>query len=107
MADDDLLKDGKEKFTLASDGESDNRTAYEDDIRFARHEEQWPADIRKQRELEGRPVLTISKLNAFSRQRGSCPNLFFLASRYHIILRASLSFRDASRASSKATILTP
>jgi hypothetical protein len=68
MADDDLLKDGKEKFTLASDGESDNRTAYEDDIRFARHEEQWPGDIRKQRELEGRPVLTISKLNAFSRQ---------------------------------------
>lgn len=68
MADDDLLKDGKKKFTLAADGESDNRTAYEDDIRFARHEEQWPADIRKQRELEGRPVLTISKLNAFSRQ---------------------------------------
>lgn len=68
MADDDLLKDGKAKFTLAADGESDNRTAYEDDIRFARHEEQWPGDIRKQRELEGRPVLTISKLNAFSRQ---------------------------------------
>ena len=68
MADDDLLKEGKDKFALASDGESDNRKAYEDDIRFARHEEQWPADIRKQRELEGRPVLTISKLNAFSRQ---------------------------------------
>ena len=68
MADDDALKDGKAKFSLASDGEADNRTAYEDDIRFARHEEQWPHDIRKQRELEGRPVLTISKLNAFSRQ---------------------------------------
>src|SRR5688572_31740287 len=68
MADDDLLKDGKDKFTLASDGESDNRTAYEDDIRFARHEEQWPGDIRKQRELEGRPCLTINKLTAFSRQ---------------------------------------
>ena len=67
-SDNDLLKDGKGKFRLASDGEADNRTAYEDDIRFARHEEQWPDDIRKQRELEGRPVLTISKLNAFSRQ---------------------------------------
>ena len=65
---DDDLSEGKRKFALANDGESDNRTAYEEDIRFARHEEQWPSDIRKQRELEGRPVLTISKLNAFSRQ---------------------------------------
>ena len=68
MADDDLLKDGKEKFTQAADAESDNRTAYEDDIRFARHEEQWPTAIKTQREREGRPCLTISKLNAFSRQ---------------------------------------
>jgi hypothetical protein len=68
MADDDLLKDAKAKFTLASDGESDNRTSYEDDIRFARHEEQWPSKIRKQREDEGRPCLTINKLTAFSRQ---------------------------------------
>lgn len=68
MADDDLLKDAKEKFTQASDAESDNRTAYEDDIRFARHEEQWPEAVRKAREREGRPCLTISKLNAFSRQ---------------------------------------
>jgi hypothetical protein len=68
MADDDDLKRGKDLFSTAEDAESDNRSAYEDDIRFARHEEQWPADIRKQRELDGRPCLTISKLNAFSRQ---------------------------------------
>jgi hypothetical protein len=68
MADDDLLKEAKAKWSLASDGESDNRTSYEDDVRFARHEEQWPEDVRKQRELQGKPCLTISKLNAFSRQ---------------------------------------
>ena len=67
-SDDDLLHEAKAKFTLASDGESDNREAYEEDIRFSRHEEQWPADVLKQREAEGRPCLTISKLNAFSRQ---------------------------------------
>lgn len=67
-ADDDLLKEGKERFALASDAENDNRIAYESDVRFARHEEQWPDDIRKQRELDGRPCLTINKLNAFSRQ---------------------------------------
>jgi hypothetical protein len=68
MADDDLLKDAKAKFTLASDGESDNRTCYESDIRFGRHEEQWPGDIRKQREADGRPCLTVSKMNSFVRQ---------------------------------------
>lgn len=66
--DDDLLKEAKEKFALASDNEADNRKAYEEDVSFSRHEEQWPADIRRQREADGRPCLTISKLNAFSRQ---------------------------------------
>lgn len=63
---DDLLKEAKDKFRLASDNETDNRKAYEDDVRFARHEEQWPKDILDSR--VGRPSLTINKLNAFSRQ---------------------------------------
>jgi hypothetical protein len=67
-SDDDLLKEGKEKFSLAQDAEDENRLTYEADLRFGRHEEQWPADIRKQRERDGRPCLTINKLTAFSRQ---------------------------------------
>jgi len=65
---DDILKDAKEEFSLVEDHESDNRTAAEDDIRFARLEEQWLADIKTQRQKEGRPTLTINKLPAFIRQ---------------------------------------
>lgn len=68
MADKDKLAQGRRVFTLAQDAETDNRKAYEDDVAFARHEEQWPSDILKQREDEGRPTLTISKMNAFIRQ---------------------------------------
>jgi hypothetical protein len=66
--DDDKLKEGREAFQRAADAETDNRRTYLDDYRFARLEEQWPEDIRKQREIEGRPILTINKLNAFIRQ---------------------------------------
>jgi hypothetical protein len=65
---DDKLKQGREEFQLAADAESDNRTTYLDDYKFARKEEQWPADIIAQRQREGRPVLTVSKMNAFIRQ---------------------------------------
>ena len=39
-----------------------------EDLKFARLGEQWPDQIRKQRELDGRPILTINKLPAFIRQ---------------------------------------
>ena len=68
MADKDKLAQGRRVFTLAQDAETDNRKCYEDDVSFARHEEQWPSDILKQREAEGRPTLTISKMNSFIRQ---------------------------------------
>lgn len=68
MADKDKLAQGRSVFTLAQDAETDNRKAYEDDVAFARHEEQWPSDILTQREAEGRPTLTISKMNVFIRQ---------------------------------------
>jgi hypothetical protein len=68
MADKDKLAQGRRVFTLAQDAETDNRKCYEDDVSFARHEEQWPSEILKQREDEGRPTLTISKMNSFIRQ---------------------------------------
>lgn len=69
MADDDsILKEAKEAFALAEDAEDENRTCAEEDIRFARHEEQWDETVLKQLKLEGRPALTISKMNAFIRQ---------------------------------------
>ena len=68
MKDDDILKEAREAFELAAEREVENRAEALDDIRFARLAEQWPAQIRRQRELDGRPCLTVNKLPAFIRQ---------------------------------------
>jgi hypothetical protein len=65
---DDLLSQGKRAFQRCQDAESENRLMALEDIRFSRLNEQWPADIKKQREMERRPTLTIPKLQAFIRQ---------------------------------------
>jgi enoyl-CoA hydratase/carnithine racemase len=64
----DILKDAREAFELARDHEAENRREALDDIRFARLGEQWPAKIRRDREMDGRPCLTINRLPAFIRQ---------------------------------------
>lgn len=64
----DLLAEGLKAFERCSDAEQDNRNSAEDDIRFARLGEQWPAAIKKQREVEKRPCLTINRLPSFIRQ---------------------------------------
>jgi hypothetical protein len=67
-AEEDLLADAKDEFDRISEIENDNRECYIDDIRFARDGDQWPEDIRKERELEGRPCLTINRMTSFIRQ---------------------------------------
>jgi hypothetical protein len=64
----DILADEREEFERAADAESENRNVALEDLRFARLGEQWPDEIRKQRERDGRPVLTINKMPAFIRQ---------------------------------------
>jgi hypothetical protein len=64
----DLLTEGRTAFERCQEAEQDNRTTALDDIRFSRLEEQWPDSIRKQRDLEQRPSLTINKMPAFIRQ---------------------------------------
>lgn len=66
--DEDIIKEAREQFKQAEDAEHDNRIAALDDLKFARLGEQWPEDIRRQRELEGRPCLTNNKMPAFIRQ---------------------------------------
>lgn len=68
MADKDLLADARAQFQECEDAESDNRIAALDDLRFARLAEQWPEVVKKQREAEGRPCLTINRLPSFLRQ---------------------------------------
>lgn len=64
----DLLAAAKKAFALAEEHETDNRQSYKDDILFVRAREQWPEHIRKQREAEKRPCLTIDKLGPVIRQ---------------------------------------
>ena len=66
--DETILTEAKERFKLCQEAESDNRENYEDDTKFARLGEQWPDKVKKQREQEGRPCLTINRMPAFLRQ---------------------------------------
>jgi hypothetical protein len=65
---DDDLEDAKAEFARATEAWSENYNNALEDFRFARMSEQWPEKIKRQRELEGRPCLTINKLPAFIRQ---------------------------------------
>ena len=67
-SDEGLLKDAKEAFELAEEFEDENRKTALEDVKFARLGEQWPEAIKKQREIDGRPCLTINKMPAFTRQ---------------------------------------
>ncbi len=66
--DEDILTEAKERFKLCQEADAENRQNYEDDVRFARLGEQWPDSVKKQREQEGRPCLTINRMPAFLRQ---------------------------------------
>lgn len=63
-----ILDEAKEAFDLCREHEAEDRPERLDDIRFSRLDDQWPAEVKKQRELDGRPCLTINKLPAFIRQ---------------------------------------
>lgn len=54
------------EISIAAD--SINRENQREDIRFIKMRQQWPMDIRRQREEEGRPCLTIDQLGPVVRQ---------------------------------------
>jgi hypothetical protein len=64
----ELIRTALEEFEECYEAEADNRQEALDDIRFARLGEQWPANIRQQRQLEGKPCLTLNTLPSFIRQ---------------------------------------
>lgn len=65
---DDAVIEAKEVFQRASDAENENRERALECLRFARLGEQWPDKIRREREEQGRPCLTINVLPSFIRQ---------------------------------------
>ena len=68
MTHDDILRDAREAFERVQAHEAEIRKEARDDLRFARLGEQWPEKVRRDRELDGRPCLTINRLPAFIRQ---------------------------------------
>lgn len=65
---DSIVHEAQERFKYVLDADNHNRLDALDDLRFARLGEQWPADVKKIREKEGRPCLTINRLPSFIRQ---------------------------------------
>ncbi len=68
MKDAEILADARERFRQSRDASDANRQEAAADFRFARLGEQWEPAMRRARELEGRPALTINRLPAFIRQ---------------------------------------
>ena len=64
----DDFKEALQEFKASEERWRDTRKRYIEDVKFARLGEQWPDVIKKQREQDGRPCLTINKLPAFIRQ---------------------------------------
>jgi hypothetical protein len=62
-----LLKQALEHWAVCESGWKDNREAARDDLRFQAGE-QWPAKMKKEREDDGRPCLTVDKINQYVRQ---------------------------------------
>jgi len=67
-SDEKLLERARKSLARIEDRENKNRNNWIDDVRFARLGEQWPEQIRRQREQDKRPCLTINRLPAFIRQ---------------------------------------
>jgi hypothetical protein len=61
-----VIEEAKSRLHLCVDSEGDNRSAAQDDLRFAAGD-QWPAAIKMQRMLDRRPCLTINKTDTFVR----------------------------------------
>jgi hypothetical protein len=66
--DEKIIEEALEYFEESQAGSDYNRNRYEADISFGRMGNQWPEDIKKQRQSESRPCLTINKIPAFVRQ---------------------------------------
>lgn len=63
----DVVEEAREQLQRSWQGDKDNRIEAMRDLRFLAND-QWPEDVRRQRELDGRPVLTINDLPQFLNQ---------------------------------------
>lgn len=67
-ADEDLIVKSLKRFKITSDAESACRRQALEDLRFSIGTGQWDEAVKSNRELEGKPCLTINRAPAFLRQ---------------------------------------
>jgi hypothetical protein len=65
---DKIVTEALERFKYSQDGSAQIREWALEDIKFGRLGEQWPEDVRKLRQQEGRPCLTVNRIPSFIRQ---------------------------------------
>lgn len=63
----ELLRVARERYQKSVDSDRENREAGLEDLEFLAGE-QWPEEIREERQGDGRPVLTINRMPQFVRQ---------------------------------------
>lgn len=63
----DLLRIARERYQKAIDNDQDNRDRAVEDLEFLAGD-QWPDEIRRQRQDDSRPILTINRMPQFVRQ---------------------------------------
>jgi hypothetical protein len=66
-SDDDIVREARMRLELAIEWESSNRTDALTDFEF-RNGDQWPVDIRRDRETDARPCITVNLTDAMVRR---------------------------------------
>ena len=66
-SDDDIVREARKRLELAIEWESTNRTNALTAFEF-RHGDQWPVDIRRDRETDARPCITVNLTDAMVRR---------------------------------------
>lgn len=66
----DIIETAKKRFQWAVENEAEDREQRLDDVKFVRLGEQWPENVRRDREMPGRerPMLTINRIFQFRNQ---------------------------------------
>lgn len=67
MTDEELLKEAKARFKISEEEGRENRRLFIEDLKFYSGE-QWPEQVRRDREIQDRPVLTVNRIPGFVRQ---------------------------------------
>ena len=68
MKPDDKLADIREAFKVCEEAEATNREQARHDLEFGRMGVQWPDEVKRQRERDRRPCLTVNRMPTFIRQ---------------------------------------